>query len=115
MKNLFLTLALVFSGTLFCQETNVNVTLKGVEDSMWMFGLLTDNYYKGYNYQAADFTGEGLIREGKTIHFNITKPGAYCVTMKTSKFQKVTLVHIIVEEGEDYKIVQRVRNKQLYL
>ena len=49
MKNLFLTLALVFSGTLFCQETNVSVTLKGVEDSMWMFGLLTDNYYKGYN------------------------------------------------------------------
>ena len=91
MKNLFLTLALVFSGTLFCQETNVSVTLKGVEDSMWMFGILPDNYYKGYNYQAADFTGEGLIREGKTIDFNITKPGAYCVTMKTSKFQKALL------------------------
>ena len=115
MKNLFLTLALVFSGTLFCQDTNVNVTLKGVEDSMWIFGLLTDNYYKGYNYQALDFTGEGLIREGKTIDFNITKPGAYYVTMKTSKFQKVTYVHIIVEEGENYKIVQRVRNKLLYL
>ena len=115
MRNLFLGIALVFSGSLFCQNTNVSVKLKGLKDSMWMFGLLSDNKYEGYNYQAADFTGEGLIREGKTIHFDIDEPGGYCLTMKTSRFQKVTLIHIIVEEGDNYEIVEKVRGENLHL
>ena len=115
MRSIFLTLALVFSCTVFCQDTNVNVTLNGVKDSFWMFGLITPNIHGGYTYQAADFTDEGLIRSGKILEFDITEPGGYCVTMNSSRFEKTSVIHIIVEEGSNYKIVEKVRGKNLHL
>ena len=115
MKNLFLTLALVFSGTLFCQDTNVTITLKGEKDSMCMFMYISPNIHGGYTYQATDFPDGRLFKQEKDLKLVITEPGGYGVTMNSLKHDKTTVVHIIVEEGGNYEIVQRVRGKNLHL
>jgi len=109
MKNLFLTLALVFSGTLFCQETNVTITLKGEKDAEWMCGITKQEDF-GISHQAVDCYDGHLFIDSQTIEINVTEPGSYCVRMKSSKYDKVSMVYFTVEDGDNYELFKRIRN-----
>ena len=109
MKNLFLTLALVFSGTLFCQETNVTITLKGEKDAEWMCGITQQEDF-GISHQAVDCYDGHLFIDSQTIEINVTEPGSYCVRMKSSKYDKVSMVYFTVEHGDNYELFKRIRN-----
>lgn len=115
MKNLFLILAVLCSSTIFCQDTDVTITLKGEKDAFWMCGLTTPNIHGGHNHQATQCYNGHLCIDDQTIQIHVTKPGGYCVSMNSSKHDKTTMVYFEIEEGDNYEIYKRVRGDKIQL
>lgn len=108
MKNLILTLALLVSGTVFCQNTNVTITLKGEKDAEWMCGVTYQTEH-GLSHEAIDCYDGHLFIDSQTIEITVTEPGGYCARMKSSKFDSVSMVYFTVEEGDNYEVSHRIR------
>lgn len=114
MKNLFLILAVLCSSTIFCQGTDVTITLEGEKDAEWMCGLVHLREF-GISHEAIDCYDGHLFINNQTIEINITKPGGYCVRMKSSRYSKVTMVYFEIEEGDNYEVYKRVRGDKIQL
>ena len=112
MRNLLLLAAVLLSSLTLAQSTNVTITLKGEKDAEWMCGK-TYMHNDTFTHQTTDCYNGHLFIDSQTIEINVTKPGGYCVRMKSDKYDKVTMVYFQIHEGDNYEIVKRVKGTKI--
>ena len=112
MKNLLLIIAFLFSGLTLAQSTNVTITLKGEKDAEWMCGK-TYMSNDMFTHQTVDCYNGHLFIDEQTIEINVTKPGGYCVRMKSNRYDKITMVYFQINEGDNYELFERVRGDKI--